>query len=97
MPGSNKTVPSRKKDNGSIAETPISAYFGECVFGPEAMKQYLSKEALKAIDDEIKRNRDAIKGYQGQHLNALRGYGSMTGTNPSITMFTGDGLTTTGG
>lgn len=51
MPGSNKTVPSRKKDNGSIAETPISAYFGECVFGPEAMKQYLSKEALKAIDD----------------------------------------------
>lgn len=52
---------------------------------------------LKAIDDEIRRNRDAIRGYQGQHLNALRGYGSMTGTNPSITMFTGDGLTTTGG
>lgn len=54
---SNKTVPSRKKDNDFHAENRISEYFSTNVFGPEAMRQYLSKEALKAIDEAAKLNR----------------------------------------
>jgi glutamine synthetase len=54
---SNKTVPSRKKDNDLPADNRISEYFSENVFGPEAMRQYLSKDALKAIEEAAKLNR----------------------------------------
>jgi glutamine synthetase len=44
-------TPSRKKDNNVISESKISNYFGENVFGPENQKQFLSKDACKAIDN----------------------------------------------
>lgn len=43
--------PNRKKDNNVIDESKISHYFGENVFGPEAQKQFLSKTAVKAIEE----------------------------------------------
>jgi glutamine synthetase len=49
-------TPSRKKDNINMAanENLISGYYGENVFGTEAQKKYLSKEAIKAIAEARK-------------------------------------------
>jgi glutamine synthetase len=52
MPTKAKSAtPERMKDQPVISESLISNYFGENVFGPGAQKQYLSSDALKAIDD----------------------------------------------
>jgi glutamine synthetase len=47
----NQNTPARKKDNNNMAvnENLISGYYGENVFGTEAQKKYLSKEAIGAI------------------------------------------------
>ncbi|MBL7810706.1 MAG: glutamine synthetase III [Bacteroidetes bacterium] len=68
MPTPSKThTPTRKKDNNVVEEQKISHYFGENVFGPEAQKQYLSKEAMKAIDDAVK-NGKAISINEADHV-----------------------------
>jgi glutamine synthetase len=55
MPISAKSsTPTRKKDNNVVEELKISHYFGENVFGPEAQRKFLSKEALVAIEDAVK-------------------------------------------
>lgn len=48
-----KSTPNRKKDNNVAEEPKISHYFGENVFGPEAQKQFLNKEAYDAIGNAI--------------------------------------------
>lgn len=53
MASPSKVTPSRKQDS-PVEELKISNYFGENVFGHAAMKQYLNKEALKAIDEAAK-------------------------------------------
>lgn len=52
--GNMEANPTRKKDNNVVNETKISNYFGENVFGPETQKQFLSKSAVKAIEDAAK-------------------------------------------
>lgn len=49
---------------------------------------------LRNYDLQIKSYRDMIDAALAQRGRALAGYGEMTGTDPSVTMFTGDGLAT---
>ena len=49
---------------------------------------------LRAYDEQIKSYRDMISGAMAQRGKALQGYGRITGTDPSVTVFTGDGLAT---
>lgn len=71
---SNKTVPSRKKDSLLGEEVRISTYFSENVFGPEAMKQYLSKEALKAIDEAAKFNSPVDRAMADQIAEGMQSW-----------------------
>ncbi|MBU6325575.1 MAG: glutamine synthetase III, partial [Bacteroidetes bacterium] len=71
---SNKTVPSRKKDNDLPADNRISEYFSENVFGPEAMRQYLSKEALKAIEEAAKLNRPIDRAMADQIAEGMQSW-----------------------
>jgi len=70
----NKTVPSRKKDNHLPEENRISEYFSENVFGPEAMRQYLSKEALKAIEEAAKLNRPIDRAMADQIAEGMQSW-----------------------
>lgn len=53
--------------------------------------------AIQNFDSQLSQLGNTLKGYIGQQQGALRGLGGLTKTDPSVLMFTGDGLTKFGG
>ena len=55
---------------------------------------YSKDPYIASLDKRIQQVQDMITGAQGAKQRALSGYGSATGTDPSVTVFTGEGLAT---
>ena len=70
-----------------IASLPKDEFTGETKIDP-------NDEYLKNIEEQMRVFREMITGAVAQRSGALKGYGSITGTDPSVTVFTGDGLST---
>ncbi len=70
-----------------IASLPKDEFTGETKIDP-------NDEYLKNIEEQMRVFREMITGAVAQRSSALKGYGSITGTDPSVTVFTGDGLST---
>ena len=70
-----------------IANLPKDEITGETKIDP-------NDAYLKNIEEQMRTFREMITGAVAQRSGALKGYGSITGTNPSVTVFTGDGLST---
>ena len=53
--------------------------------------------AIQNFDKQLAQLSETLRGYIGQQQGALRGLGGLTRTDPSVLMFTGDGLAKFGG